>query len=119
MVEMICGIGGITALGDWIQLTLKPEQIVKQKTGIKEAISGIVGGSDDEGFLESLQHDTQEETRQQLFPDKIRIPVAEYMRDNWNVSTRVRVKVDIIKTWQPKQDAPPGHKFEWDEREID
>jgi len=118
MVKMLCGIGGIEALGDWVQLKLKPEKIVSDDTDIQGAISDLMSGKKT-GFFDNLTKQAQEETRQQLFPDKIRIPVHDYMRDDWNISTRVIVDIQIVQTWKPKKDAPTGHVFDLDKREVE
>jgi len=115
MVKMIFGIGGITALGDWIQLTLKPEQLVKEKKSLRESINSIVNKGDDSGFLDNLMKNAQDQNNLSLFPDKIRIPVDTYMRDDWNISTRVMVTIEIVKTWKPNKDG----KYEWEERNTE
>jgi len=118
MVEMIYGIGGVKAYGDWVQLSIKPETVVSQKIGLKEVVDEFTSGKDN-GMFGGLMHDVQEEQMIAMNPDSIRIPVDEYMSDHWNLSTRIRVKVDILKTWQPKKNKKPNEKLKWDERELD
>ena len=90
MVKMLCGIGGITALGDWIQLTLKPEKMIEVGDDMQVAINDIVSGKK-----------------------------TGYLRDDWNISTRVIVDIQIVQTWKPLKDAPDGHVFEKDNREVE